>query len=90
MTEQKPPPLSVPAVLQPTRHQVKAARAFFGCTQAEWAKRLGIYISTLLDFENDRRPTNASTRQTMGLAMIRMGIAFDEAGNMTLPSEPSK
>lgn len=84
------PPIQIPENLQPTRHQVRAARAFFGFTQAEWSDRLGIYLTTLMDFENDKRPTNTGTRERIGLAMLRLGIAFDEAGNMTLPPEPTK
>ena len=76
--------------LEPTGAQVRAARAYLGYTQAEMAERLdAAYLKTLRDFEGGKRETSSATRQVIGLALLRLGIRFDDAGNMILPPDPS-
>lgn len=79
---------SIPKKLEPSRNQVRAARAFFGMTQANWAKLIGIYQSTLLDYENGNRKPGPGTAERIGLGMTRLGVRFDDDGNMILPPEP--
>lgn len=74
-----------PIIPEPTARQVKAARVYFGWTQPEGAKQLGIAMSTLCSLETGARPSQKTTFRTIGAALVANGVAFDAAGNMILP-----
>lgn len=73
--------------LEPTGAQVRAARAYLSLTQAAFAEQIGIGLITLLKFERDKRAATAGTRNQLGLGLLRLGLRFDETGNLILPPD---
>jgi transcriptional regulator with XRE-family HTH domain len=65
--------------------QCRAARGWLGWTQQELARRAGVGLSTVRDFENGERtpiPNNlAAIRRAVESAGIR--LVFDDNGNAT-------
>lgn len=60
---------------------VKAARNLLGWTQGDLAKHAGVGISTVADFERDRRDTELHIRMQIVLAFSRAKIRFCRGTN---------
>lgn len=61
--------------------QCRAARALIGMTQTELAEAAGFGLSTIVDFEKERRIVSTIARDRMREALENSGIEFiDENG----------
>jgi transcriptional regulator with XRE-family HTH domain len=61
--------------------QCRAARALLDITQPELAQLAGLGLSTVVDFEKERRQVSVAAVQAIELALRRAGIEFiDENG----------
>jgi transcriptional regulator with XRE-family HTH domain len=61
--------------------QCRAARALLNITQPELAKLAGLGLSTVVDFEKERRQVSLAAVETIQRALRRAGIEFiDENG----------
>jgi transcriptional regulator with XRE-family HTH domain len=61
--------------------QCRAARALLNITQPELAKLAGLGLSTVVDFEKERRQVSLAAIETIQRALRRAGIEFiDENG----------
>jgi DNA-binding transcriptional regulator YiaG len=58
--------------------QCRAARALLGITQTELAETAGLGLSTVVDFEKQRRIVSGEAIQEMKLALEKRGILFLE------------
>lgn len=56
--------------------QCRAARALLGVTQPELAKAAGFGLSTIVDFEKDRRVVSSTARRQIQKALEDAGIIF--------------
>jgi transcriptional regulator with XRE-family HTH domain len=64
-----------------TPAQCRGARAFLGMTQPELARKAGLGLSTIVDFENTRRPVSREAIEAIRIALRRAGVEFiDENG----------
>lgn len=59
-----------------TPAQCRAARALVQMTQPEVAKSASIGLSTIVDFENNRRKVSDSSVSRMRLALENAGVEF--------------
>ena len=59
--------------------QCRAARTLLGMTQPQLAKRAGLGLSTIVDFEKKRRRVSQSAVNAIRHALERAGIEFIEA-----------
>ena len=62
-----------------TPAQCRAARALIGMTQTELAKAAGFGLSTIVDFEKERRVVST-------VAQVRMRDALQQAGIEFIPA----
>ena len=61
--------------------QCRAGRALLEMTQTDLADRAGVGLSTVVDFEKERRIVSAAAVKAIQDALIRAGIEFiDENG----------
>jgi len=61
--------------------QCKAARALLGITQSELANAAELGLSTVVDFEKERRRVSPSAIEAMRNTLIKAGVEFiDENG----------
>jgi transcriptional regulator with XRE-family HTH domain len=61
--------------------QCRAARALLEITQPELARLAGLGLSTVVDFEKERRQVSVAAVETIQRALRRAGIEFiDENG----------
>jgi transcriptional regulator with XRE-family HTH domain len=58
--------------------QCKAARSLLGMTQPQLAEASGLGLSTVVDFERDRRTVSPEAVQAMRDALKRAGVIFVE------------
>ena len=64
-----------------TPAQARGARALLNMTQPELAKRAGLGLSTVVDFEKSRRRVSDEAISAMRRALVSAGITFiDENG----------
>jgi transcriptional regulator with XRE-family HTH domain len=63
-----------------TPAQCRAARALLDITQPQLASRAGVGLSTVVDFERERRPVSQEAIARMQDALERAGIGFGKAG----------
>jgi transcriptional regulator with XRE-family HTH domain len=64
-----------------TPAQCRGARALLGMTQPELARKAGLGLSTIVDFENMRRHVSREAVEAMQVALSRAGVEFiDENG----------
>lgn len=54
--------------------QCRSARALLGITQAELARRAGVSLSTVVDFERERRPVVSGFKGAISYALRSFGI----------------
>jgi DNA-binding XRE family transcriptional regulator len=67
------------ATMTPT--QCRAARALLDMTQPKLASVAGLGLSTIVDFEKERRPVSKDAVQAISRALEQAGITFiDENG----------
>jgi transcriptional regulator with XRE-family HTH domain len=59
----------------------RAARALLGWSQSDLAKAAGIGLSTVVDFEKERRAMPAETETKMARALEAAGIEFQNGGS---------
>src|SRR5215475_14080794 len=62
-----------------TPAQCRAARALLGITQSQLAAAAGLGLSTVVDFEKERRRVSDDAIQDMQIILQRAGIAFRPA-----------
>jgi transcriptional regulator with XRE-family HTH domain len=79
------PPLHVPdppagvtsKIIDPmTPGQCRAARALLGITQSQLARAANLGLSTVVDFEKERRLVSEEAVKAMETALLRAGIEF--------------
>jgi transcriptional regulator with XRE-family HTH domain len=63
-----------------TPAQCRAARALLSITQSELAEAAGLGLSTVVDFEKERRKVSNHAIKAIRDALKRAGIAFNEGG----------
>jgi transcriptional regulator with XRE-family HTH domain len=64
-----------------TPAQCRGARALLGMTQPELARRAGLGLSTIVDFEKMRRHVSREATEAIHGALSRAGVEFiDENG----------
>jgi transcriptional regulator with XRE-family HTH domain len=63
-----------------TPAQCRAARALLGITQPELAAAAGLGLSTIVDFEKERRRVSDDAVNAIQEALERAGIAFTKTG----------
>lgn len=64
-----------------TPAQCRAARALIGWTQTHTASVAGLGVSTVADFELDRREVSAAAVDALRVALEKAGVVFiDENG----------
>lgn len=56
--------------------QCRGARALLGLTQPQLAKSAGVGLSTVVDFEKERRQVSADTLNAIKCALEAAGIDF--------------
>ncbi|GAB5431050.1 MAG: helix-turn-helix transcriptional regulator [Epibacterium sp.] len=59
-----------------TPAQCRAARALIGLTQTELAQRAEIGLSTIVDFEKERRKVSSATIESLRNSLQEIGIVF--------------
>ncbi|MGB3043776.1 MAG: helix-turn-helix transcriptional regulator [Xanthobacteraceae bacterium] len=59
-----------------TPAQCRAARALLELTQPELAKRAGLGLSTIVDFERSRREISIEAKALIRAALRRLGVCF--------------
>ncbi|MEQ5870030.1 helix-turn-helix transcriptional regulator [Sagittula sp. NFXS13] len=59
-----------------TPAQCRAARALIGMTQSELAEAAGFGLSTIVDFEKERRIVSSTARIRMEEALVDAGLEF--------------
>jgi transcriptional regulator with XRE-family HTH domain len=72
--------LSTKIIAHITPAQCRAARALLGITQSELAEAAGLGLSTVVDFEKERRRVSGQAVKAMHDALKRAGIAFNRGG----------
>jgi hypothetical protein len=65
-----------------TPEQCRAARAWLDWTQVELAKKAKVGLSTLMDFEQQHRATQATKQRAIQAALERRGIRFLDSGTL--------
>ena len=76
-----------------TPGQCRAARALLGITQSELARAAKLGLSTVVDFEKERRLVSDEAVNAMQIALQRAGIEFVQgngAGEGLLLRKPKK
>jgi DNA-binding transcriptional regulator YiaG len=76
-----------------TPGQCRAARALLGITQSELARAAKLGLSTVVDFERERRLVSDEAVKAMQIALQRAGIEFTDgngAGEGLLLRKPQK
>jgi transcriptional regulator with XRE-family HTH domain len=64
-----------------TPAQCRGARALLAMTQPELARKAGLGLSTIVDFENMRRHVSREAVEAIQVALSRAGVEFiDENG----------
>ena len=71
-----------------TPGQCRAARALLGWPQEKLAEVAGLSVSTVYDFERERRKMPSETVQAIRLALENAGVLFVEGGGATLRRRP--
>lgn len=61
-----------------TPEQARAARGLIDLTQTDLAKRAGLSLSTVVDFERERRIVSDDAIEAMRKALEKMGVEFIE------------
>lgn len=56
--------------------QARAARALIGITQGNLAERAGVSLSTVVDFEKERRQVAAPSIAAIRQALTQAGVEF--------------
>lgn len=64
--------------------QCRAARALLNWTQEELAKKVGVALRTIRDFENERRQPLKVVRSSIQQAFEQAGIEFLESEGLRL------
>lgn len=64
-----------------TRSQCRAGRVFAGLTQTQLAKAAGIGLSTVVDFELDKRAVSDEAVLAIQAALEAAGVEFLPAAN---------
>jgi transcriptional regulator with XRE-family HTH domain len=72
--------LSTKNIAYITPAQCRAARALLGITQSELAEAAGLGLSTVVDFEKERRRVSSQAVKAMHDALKGAGIAFNGGG----------
>src|SRR5262249_19954578 len=72
--------LSTKIIAYITPAQCRAARALLGITQSELAEAAGLGLSTVVDFEKERRRVSGQAVKAMHDALKGAGIAFNGGG----------
>jgi transcriptional regulator with XRE-family HTH domain len=72
--------LSTKIISYITPEQCRAARALLGITQSELAEAAGLGLSTVVDFEKQRRQVSGHAIKAVQDALKRAGVAFSGAG----------
>jgi transcriptional regulator with XRE-family HTH domain len=75
-----PRTLSTKIIARITPAQCRAARALLGITQSELAEAAGLGLSTVVDFEKERRRVSGQAVKAMHDALKSAGIAFNGCG----------
>ena len=65
-----------------TPAQCRAARALLDMTQSQLADAAGLGISTIVDFEKERRQVSGDAVKAIRKALDHGGIAFTSAGGL--------
>ncbi|UWR34487.1 helix-turn-helix domain-containing protein [Sulfitobacter sp. W027] len=64
-----------------TPAQCRAARALIGLTQPELAKAAGVGLSTIVDFEKERRVVSIKAQAKLQETLEKVGIDFIPAND---------
>jgi DNA-binding transcriptional regulator YiaG len=73
--------MSTKKVDQLTPAQCRAGRSLLDMTQSELANSSGLGLSTVVDFERERRAVSDEAREKLKNALIKAGVEFiDENG----------
>ena len=67
-----------------TPGQCRAARALLNWTQVELAKKVGVALRTIRDFENERRQPLKVVRSSIQQAFEQVGIEFLDSEGIKL------
>lgn len=70
---------------EPTKRQIRAVRYYFGWKQTDAADHLDVALSTIVDLERGARNPHPATFAKIGLAMLRLGVKFNDDGSVVLP-----
>ena len=68
----------------PSPRQVKAVRSWLGMSQPEFAKKAGLSLSTIMDYEKEKRRTSTESLAAIGLYLKTLEVEF-VAGAIVLP-----
>jgi transcriptional regulator with XRE-family HTH domain len=88
--------LSTKIVVPMTPAQCRAARALLDITQSQLADAAGLGLSTVVDFEKERRQVSDDAVKAIRNALERAGIAFtnedgfDEGLSLRKPQRPRR
>ncbi len=75
-------------MMRMTPGQCRAARALLGWPQEKLAEVAELSVSTIYDFESERRKMPPETVQAIRLALENAGVLFVEGGGATLRRRP--
>jgi transcriptional regulator with XRE-family HTH domain len=70
--------MSIKIVDTMTPGQCRAARALLDITQSQLARAAGLGLSTIVDFEKERRTVSEEALKAMQIALQRVGIEFTD------------
>jgi DNA-binding transcriptional regulator YiaG len=70
--------MSIKIVDEMTPGQCRAARALLDITQSQLARAAGLGLSTVVDFEKERRVVSKEATKAIQIALQRAGIEFTD------------
>src|ERR1700730_16896411 len=73
----------------PTPSQIKAARALLAWSQQDLAKRAGVAVSTIADFERGSRTPIPNNAESIRTSLEAAGVSFPLGGAVAGPPIPA-